>query len=180
MKYITNRLIIPHNRLSHCYTAGKIMERIAILNGEDEDTIHRYFLIGYLHDSCYDFEDNNEGFVHSDIVSQALNYLPYEYNDALKNHTKLKQNNDNLILDYLYIADALAGGDGYITTLEDRVFELTSRYGKESKFVLEQKKINNYLIEKGYFELIDKLINYFVPNIIDELDWLWEINNKKK
>lgn len=167
-----SKLVIPTNRLAHCYTAGKILQQIAVFNDESIEIQAKYFLLGYLHDCCYDFQNKNlddNNARHDTLLSNILSNFDSDFEDAIRYHSRIPNFEiNNVLLDYLYIADTLSDGVGSISTPDNRIVDLKTRYGEDSDIVKEQYEIIDYLIKKGYSPLIDKLYNYFTVNCVED------------
>lgn len=106
---------------------------------------------------------------HDTLLSNILSNFDSDFEDAIRYHPRVPNfETNNILLDYLYIADTLSDGVGSISTPDNRIIDLKTRYGKDSDIVKEQYEIIDYLIKKGYGSLINKLYNYFTVNCVED------------
>lgn len=169
-----NKLVIPENRLKHCYTSGKVMQWCAKYLGYDSEEQMRMFFIGYIHDCMYDFEDDGLG--NHDIIG-AKNVAGSDMEYAVRYHmevplqeefeiTKITDLKPGVIsfekvgLFLLRFADEIVDGGGEIVGFDKRMEDLKARH-KNDGVVEEALTMNNYLFERGGRELEEKCLEAF-------------------
>ena len=91
---------MPINRFKHCYMVAKVMEYIAkkYYNYNDNQAFEM-FMLGYLHDSMYDYETPEK--LHHDIIADLVEP---QYKAPLKHHSKLQFEHKSDPLDMIYFA----------------------------------------------------------------------------
>ena len=86
---------------------------------------------------------------HDTLLSNILLNFDSDFEDVIRYHSRIPNFEiNNILLDYLYIADTLSDGLGSISTPDNRIIDLKMRYGDDSDIVKEQYEIIDYLIKK--------------------------------
>ena len=82
MTQLNTRKKMPESRFKHCYKVAEVMEYIAknYYNYNNEQSAEM-FMLGYIHDSMYDYESNET--LHNEIVAELV---PQKYKESVKNH----------------------------------------------------------------------------------------------
>jgi uncharacterized FAD-dependent dehydrogenase len=142
---------LPIARFKHCYMVGTVMEYVSkkyfnYTLQESKDM----FLLGFLHDSMYDFE--NEFFSHNEIISKLV---PDKFKKELLYHSGIQNKYSSLNLDILYLADEVVNGYGEIGKFSERIKDIKKRHGKESKNYMETINLINYLNKKAIYKIIE-------------------------
>lgn len=141
---------ISDNKLRHIIGVARRCYEIAKEDGKNESIARKLFLIGYLHDVGYEFAEYKEE--HPDISNDLLINLFDVGNEAIKNHGKVDTDLTNYELVTLNKADLTVDAYGMKCTVYERLCDIKSRYGKESRTYKNAVELAKKL------ELID--INY--------------------
>lgn len=148
---------IPENRLKHCYSVGKVMEYVVRQRGGTELGCRQAFFLGYIHDSMYDFEDED-----TDHGECAAEVCP-QYGDALGRHTyldKLDSDRWTGMLELLYFADCVVDGAGNIVGFDGRIRDVRRRHHGDG--VLEGTLTMVFTLEeRGWSDMEEQVLDHF-------------------
>lgn len=180
MTYKNMQKIMPVSRFKHCYMVGIVMEYIAKKYYKYDNTqAAEMFILGYLHDSMYDYETDES--LHHDIIADLV---PTKYKEPLKYHSKYQTDYKSDPLDMLYLADQIVDGQGKICSFDDRISDVMERHGKDDGVYQDTVDIVEYLNSKEIFRTIEQdvcsneeLKNTIIP--IEEMTKTWEDATKK-
>lgn len=148
---------IPINRLKHCYMVGKVMEYVARdIFHLPETKCQEMFFLGNIHDSMYDFE--NDEMKHNEILSKIVSE---RYSRSILEHSKITDNYQSVELNLLYFADQIVDGYGNVCSFEDRIKDIYERHGLEDGVYQDTIDIVEYLKERGFDEIEQKVLQHF-------------------
>ena len=150
MSYKNIQKTMPESRFKHCYMVAIVMEYIAkkyYHYGDDQAA--EMFMIGYLHDSMYDFESEEKS--HHDIIADLV---PTKYKEPLKYHSKYQTDYKSDPLDMLYLADQIVDGQGKICSFDDRIKDILDRHGKNDGAYQDTIDIVAYLNSIEIFKIV--------------------------
>lgn len=137
----------PLSRYQHCFNVGKKMYKYAKEKlGWSEKKAREMFVLGNIHDIGYEFDGDKFG--HDIALADCLN--DYKYTNEIRYHTYFQTEYQSPEMDLLYFGDMTVNGVGKWCTFNERLADLTDRYGKDSIVVKESEDIANYLKEKGF------------------------------
>lgn len=148
---------IPENRLKHCYMVGKVMEYVAReIFHLPEKKCQQMFFLGNIHDSMYDFE--NDEMKHNEVVAEMVSD---EYKRAVKEHSRVTEEYQSVELNLLYFADQIVDGYGNVCSFKERINDIYERHGLEDGVYQDTLDIVNYLQERGFDEIEQKVLKHF-------------------
>ena len=84
------------------------------------------------------------------VGSNILEKNGYKYFEEIRYHAKIHEKYSTEELDLLYYADLTVDSKGNYVSFEERLKDIISRYGKNSKHVKETEKLITYLKRKGF------------------------------
>ena len=174
------RKTMPVSRFKHCYMVAKVMEYIAKkYYNYDKTQAAEMFILGYLHDSMYDYETDE--LLHHDIIADLV---PTKYKEPLKYHSAYQTEHQSDALDMIYFADQIVDGQGNICSFDDRIADIMARHGKDDGVYQDTVDIVAYLNSKEIFKTIEQDVCYnedlkktSIP--IEEMTKTWEDAIKK-
>lgn len=147
MPYRDIRRNFPETRFKHCYKVGQTMEYIAKkYYGYDDKAASEMFVLGYLHDSMYDYESDET--LHNEIVAK---YLPEQYRQDVLHHSTYQTGYSSDALDMLYFADQIVDGSGKICSFDERIADILNRHGTGDGVYKDTVDIVDYLKSKELF-----------------------------
>ncbi len=148
---------IPINRLKHCYMVGKVMEYVARdLFHMPEEKCQEMFFLGNIHDSMYDFENDEQK--HNEILSKIVSE---RYARSVLEHSKVTEDFGSTELNLLYFADQIVDGYGNVCSFEERIKDILDRHGTEDGVYQDTIDIVNYLKERWFDEKEQKVLKHF-------------------
>ena len=152
----------PMTRYQHCYSVGcKMYWYAKEVWRWDEQRCRDMFVLGNLHDIGYAF-DGGKGIDGVALAETMKSYYPYA--DEILYHAKYQENCVSDEMKLLYYADMTVDGKGNWVTVDERLSDLISRYGKESEVVIESIEIADKLEEWG---MLKHDIDYCMEEEID-------------
>ena len=138
---------MPINRFKHCYMVAIVMEYIARkYYNYDENQASEMFMLGYLHDSMYDYETDEK--LHHDIIADLVEL---KHKVPLKHHSKLQFEHKSDPLDMIYFADQVVDGKGQICSFKERLEDILERHGKDDGVYQDTVYTVEYLKTKELF-----------------------------
>jgi HD domain. len=136
--------MITEDRLHHILGVARKAYKIAKDLGKDENYARQMFALGWNHDIGYEFDPVN----HENV---GANILPnYKYAEFIRSHglAPTQITKEWIIIN---LADMTTSPTGEEITIEDRLAEIESRYGKDHIWYKQSKEacdiLNNILRE---------------------------------
>lgn len=130
--------MINENRLNHILAVARKAYKIAKDFGYDEQYAREMFALGWNHDIGYEFDPVNHENVGADILPN------YKYAEFIRSHglapTQLTK--EWIIIN---LADMTTSPTGEETTIEARLAEIESRYGKDHIWYKQSKEVCDIL-----------------------------------
>lgn len=130
--------MINENRLNHILAVARKAYKIAKDFGYDEQYAREMFALGWNHDIGYEFDPINHENVGADILPN------YKYAEFIRGHglapTQLTK--EWIIIN---LADMTTSPTGEETTIEARLAEIESRYGKDHIWYKQSKEVCDIL-----------------------------------
>lgn len=143
--------MIDNDRLKHILGVARVMSENAERLGLNKQEM---FMLGMLHDIGYEFGEISE---HNKIGGEILKRQNYKYYNEVFYHGILNPPYSSLELDLLNYADLHITKYGDYVTIEQRLEDIGSRWGFDSPYYLNPKKIAENLKSKDLFKrLMDK------------------------
>lgn len=134
------RYDLSPNKLAHIESVSKCMYNTSIQLGWSEEKAHEMSLLGFLHDFGYTIDKTEHALAGSIILSKN----GYEYSTHVKHHGRMI-NDPPIELMLLWHADMSHGYKGIHCSYNERLKDIETRYGKNSKQAKRAKEIINYL-----------------------------------
>ena len=134
--------MIEQKRLNHIIGVARLMKEKAIYWGLDEQEM---FSLGLLHDIGYEFGDVQN---HPYLGGELLSKQGYKYYQEILNHGNPDSAYQSKALDLLNYADLHIDGNGNYVTMSNRLEDIKSRYGEDSIYYQNPKKVAAMLINK--------------------------------
>ena len=136
--------MITENRWKHILGVARKAKELALkLHSNDEKYAEDMFLLGLLHDVGYEFMESNAS--HAVIGGEILKRSGYKYWQEVTYHGNEMAEDMSDELFILNTADMTTGPNGENFTFEERLEEITQRFGNESsaykKCVIEVQKL---------------------------------------
>lgn len=130
--------MINENRLNHILAVARKAYKIAKDFGYDEQYAREMFALGWNHDIGYEFDPVNHENVGADILPN------YKYADFIRSHglTPTQLTKEWIIIN---LADMTTSPTGEETTIEARLVEIESRYGKDHIWYKQSKEVCDIL-----------------------------------
>lgn len=143
---------ISEDRQNHIMAVARKMHDIVSANpGRFEITAEDAFLLGYLHDVGYEFCGNQS--VHSIIGEHILVRNRYKYALEVGYHGVPQTKYSSEALGLLNYADMTTGPAGQNMTIQERIDDISARYGENSEQTSDAKKlgaiVEHFALEKG-------------------------------
>lgn len=135
------------NRLMHSYGVARKMVEIAISYKLTEREINDCFVIGFNHDIGYEYSEN--GVSHNIIGGNILRETGFKYWREIYYHGIKTSEYSSLYLDILNQADMQVDKYGVDVGYEERLKDIESRYGSESKVYRSCLELINDLKSKN-------------------------------
>ncbi len=130
--------MINENRLNHILAVARKAYKIAKDFGYDEQYAREMFALGWNHDIGYEFDPINHENVGADILPN------YKYAEFIRSHglapTQLTK--EWIIIN---LADMTTSPTGEETTIEAKLTEIASRYGKDHIWYKQSKEVCDIL-----------------------------------
>ncbi len=125
-------MAITENRLHHMLGVARYMYAHALGRGASEDEARDMFVLGFLHDIGYEWDDSED---HGAVAYEILEKTNYAHSLAVKEHGSSNPSLLGLtyVLRLLNEADMHIGPDGTPMTVEERLVDIGARYGLESE-----------------------------------------------
>ena len=126
--------MINENRLNHILAVARKAYKIAKDFGYDEQYAREMFALGWNHDVGYEFDPINHENVGADILPN------YKYAEFIRSHglAPAQLTKEWIIIN---LADMTTSPTGEETTIEARLAEIESRYGKDHVWYKQSKEI---------------------------------------
>ncbi len=135
--------MIDKDRLNHSLAVARKMVEIGKSYNMDEKQLQELFVLGYVHDIGYEYENDKHGVTGGNILKQSN----YKYWQEVYYHGEVDCEYSSKYLDILNMADMQVdkfGNDvGYTKRLED----IKGRYGEDSIVYQKVKKLITTLNE---------------------------------
>ena len=130
--------MINENRLNHILAVARKAYKIAKDFGYDEQYAREMFALGWNHDIGYEFDPINHENVGADILPN------YKYAEFIRSHglTPAQLTKEWIIIN---LADMTTNPTGEETTIEARLAEIESRYGKDHIWYKQSKEVCDIL-----------------------------------
>ena len=130
--------MINENRLNHILAVARKAYKIAKDFGYDEQYAREMFALGWNHDIGYEFDPINHENVGADILPN------YKYAEFIRSHglAPAQLTKEWIIIN---LADMTTSPTGEETTIEARLAEIESRYGKDHIWYKQSKEICDIL-----------------------------------
>lgn len=131
-------------RLEHCLKVGHKMKAIALERYPgNEDHGNEMFILGMLHDIGYEFSQSQEE--HPTRGGELLKQQNYKYWREIYYHGKMNCEYSSEELEILNIADMLIDAKGNEVTAQERLKDISERYGNASIQFIEANKLAEFL-----------------------------------
>lgn len=138
--------MINENRLNHILAVARKAYKIAKDFGYDEQYAREMFALGWNHDIGYEFNPVNHENIGADMLPN------YKYVEFIQSHGLVpKQITKEWII--INLADMTTSPTGEETTIEDRLAEIESRYGKDHIWYKQSKEVCDIL--KDYIRRLE-------------------------
>ena len=124
--------MITEDRLKHMLGVARKCYSIAKERKHSEDFCKKMWFIGYTHDIGYEFVESENHSTESASMLASFGCTDYNILTAVKSHSKTI-NTHNEIWEILTLADMQVDSQGNEVTIEERLEDIKSRYGKVSK-----------------------------------------------
>lgn len=121
---------MDNDRLNHSIAVARKMVEIGKDFGLKEDELKELFLLGYLHDIGYEYD--NTGVNHNKIGSNMLKQSGYKYYKEVYYHGEVKDEYSSLYLKILNKADMQIDKYGNDVGYDKRIEDIKNRYGNDS------------------------------------------------
>lgn len=130
--------MINENRLNHILAVARKAYKIAKDFGYDEQYAREMFALGWNHDIGYEFDPINHENVGADILPN------YKYAEFIRSHglAPAQLTKEWIIIN---LADMTTNPTGEETTIEARLAEIESRYGKDHIWYKQSKEVCDIL-----------------------------------
>ena len=133
--------MIDKDRLNHSLAVARKMVEIGKSYNMNEKQLQELFVLGYVHDIGYEYENDQHGIIGGDILKQCN----YKYWKEVYYHGEIDCEYSSVYLNILNKADMQVdkfGNDvGYTKRLED----IKDRYGENSTVYKKVKKLMNLI-----------------------------------
>lgn len=127
------------DRLKHSIAVARKMVQIAKENNMSNEEIENCFIIGYNHDIGYEFTEN--GLNHNKIGGEILKQNGFKYWKEVYYHGEVDSEYQSIYLDILNRADMQINKYGNDVGYQNRLEDIKSRYGEDSKVYINCKKM---------------------------------------
>jgi len=124
--------MITEDRLKHMLGVARKCYNIAKERKHSEDFCKKMWFIGYTHDIGYEFVESENHSTESASMLASFGCTDYNILTAVKSHSKAI-NTHNEVWEILTLADMQVDSQGNEVTMEERLEDIKSRYGKVSK-----------------------------------------------
>lgn len=139
--------MISKDRLNHMLSVAKLMKKECLNNGYSNDYAEDMFTLGLVHDIGYEFCEHSD---HGRIGAELLERQGFKYTNEIKYHGIPNCNFTSKELDLLNWADMHINIKGEYVTFEERLQDIKSRRGENSREYIGSLEIINSLRAKGY------------------------------
>lgn len=126
-------------RTAHCRGVAIFMRRLAPHLGLEPN---RMALLGWVHDLGYLIGDTG---THAKDMGMLLATEGYEYADAVAHHGTDDIDCSDAVEVLLNIADMSIDGNGFLVSFDDRIEDVTSRWGADFVGVKQCRKVADLL-----------------------------------
>ena len=116
------------DRLKHSYAVAKKMVEIGKKSNLSDQQLEELFLLGYLHDIGYQFDNNNHNVIGGNILKKSN----YKYWQEVYYHGIPNTKYQSTYLTILNTADMMIDKYGNDVGFEKRLEDIKSRYGEDS------------------------------------------------
>ena len=127
------------DRLKHSIAVARKMVQIAKENNMSNEEIENCFIIGYNHDIGYEFTEN--GLNHNKIGGEILKQNGFKYWKEVYYHGEVDSEYQSIYLDILNRADMQINKYGNDVGYQNRLEDIKSRYGEDSKVYINCKEM---------------------------------------
>lgn len=134
---------LSNDRLLHVRQVAKRAQEISVeIFRWSETKAKAMFILGFLHDVGYAFSSDQRQ--HEELGGEILRENSYEYWREVYFHGDPDSPYDSDELFVLNLADMQTSSDGRRVTIEERLEDIATRYGKDSsQFTLAQRLANS-------------------------------------
>ena len=142
---------MDNDRLKHSISVARKMVEIGKNYNLKEEELNKLFLLGYLHDIGYEFNDKT--LEHNKLGGNILKENNYPFYNEVYYHGEITDEYSSLYLDILNSADMQIDKYGNDVGYEKRLNDIKERYGSSSLIYNKCKKLVNILKDKkDYYE----------------------------
>ena len=107
----------------------------------------RNVFLGVLHDIAYEID--SDVFGHDIVGADILSKCGYKYANEIRYHSCYQSEYDTLEMRLLYYGDQVVDGQGNWCTVDERLEDIKTRYGEDSRAYAETLEIVKKLKEWG-------------------------------
>ena len=132
---------MDNDRVKHSISVARRMVEIGKSYNLSNEELEELFVLGLNHDIGYEYGDNSN---HAHIGGEILKRNNYKYWREVYYHGVVQEEYSSLYLKILNTADMQVDKYGNVVGFEERLKDIKSRYGEESKTYCDAK----ILIEK--------------------------------
>jgi len=131
--------MITEDSIKHSFKVAKLLKELALKDGTmDIQEANKLFTLGLLHDIGYEFGETSN---HAELGGNVLKQLNYSYWREVYYHGKSKSSYKSKILDLLNEADLRINPKGDEVSILERLKDVASRHGVNSKAYIEFKDL---------------------------------------
>ena len=142
-------MTLTNDRMNHCLSVAKKMKELVQKDPERYNASpEEAFTIGILHDIGYEFSDEQR--VHASNGGLILKMQGYKYWKEIFYHGSVQSEYTSPELWLLNYVDMITGPTGDYTTAEDRIDDISLRYGTNSWQTKEALALYKKLQEEGW------------------------------
>lgn len=139
------------SRLNHSLAVAQKMQRIVTEHPKDFNcTADTAFLVGFIHDVGYALTDNASSINHAKAGGIALRNAGFKHWREVFYHGVYQTEYASALLDLLNYADLTTSPRGEEISMEERVKDISERYGEKSAQTQNAKALANQLKNKFY------------------------------
>ena len=134
--------LIDEDRLKHSLAVARKMVEIGKKYNFTKEQLYELFVLGYNHDIGYEFDANEK---HGIIGGIILKESGYKYWKEIYYHGQITKEFKSIYLDILNMADMQIDKYGNDVGYDNRLEDIKSRYGENSKVYTKVKTLVNNL-----------------------------------
>lgn len=129
---------MDNDRLIHSISVARKMVEIGKRRNMSEEELQDLFILGLNHDIGYEIGTSD---LHGEIGAEALKRNNYKYYKEVYYHGKLQNEYSSIYLTILNQADMQIDKYGNDVGYDNRLLDIKSRYGEESRIYLDCKEL---------------------------------------